>query len=148
MQGPNRTLLNGDSTMNSMRSVRSYLFLSSSKLLICSIIFIMQTTSLVFASNMTIKDIDDLYAKGEYCQAFKLYVQFSEKGNAYAQYCLGYMYQYGQCITKDYKEAMNWYQKAAKNGNGDAQSMIGELYEYGLYSGPMSQDKIESSLRW
>jgi hypothetical protein len=53
----------------------------------------------------------------------------AEKGDADAQYNLGYDYYYG--IPKDDKLAVYWFQKAAEQGNANAQTMLGICYEVG-----------------
>ena len=40
----------------------------------------------------------------------------AEKGDAVAQSLLGFMYQYGEGVQKDFKEAVKWYRKAAEQG--------------------------------
>src|SRR5436305_9225341 len=44
------------------------------------------------------------------------YLKSSRKGDPINQYNLGYCYQYGQRISKDFKKAFEWYSKSANNG--------------------------------
>lgn len=60
-------------------------------------------------------------------KALEWYAKAAERGNAEAQFNMGYdCEQRGQ-----YEEAMKWYRKAAKQGNVDALCNLGEMYEYG-----------------
>ena len=45
----------------------------------------------------------------------------AEKGDAFSQYILGYMYSKGQGVPKDFREAVKWFRKAAEQGQVLAQ---------------------------
>ena len=53
------------------------------------------------------------------------------KGDAHAQYELGYMYDRGLGVHQDFKEAASWYRKAAEQGNASAQFYLGQIYDLG-----------------
>ena len=42
---------------------------------------------------------------------------------------MGYCYDLGLGVEKDYAEAMKWYQKSAVGGDSDAMRDIGTLYQ-------------------
>lgn len=71
------------------------------------------------------------HSKGDFAQAFKLLQPLAAKGNAKAQYNLGYMYEQGEAVTQDYKQAFDWYQKAASQGLAGAQYQLGHMYYKG-----------------
>lgn len=50
---------------------------------------------------------------------------------ASAQNNLGYCYEKGNGVLKDYKEAVKWYRKAANQGSSEAQTNLGFCYFYG-----------------
>jgi uncharacterized protein len=54
--------------------------------------------------------------KGDYATALRLWRPLAEQGNAYAQYNLGLMYDYGTGVAQDYREAAKWYRLAAVRG--------------------------------
>ena len=56
----------------------------------------------------------------------------SNAKDADAQYGLGFSYQYGFNVEKNYKQAVKLYQLAAHAGNAAAQVNLGAMYEYGL----------------
>jgi TPR repeat protein len=62
----------------------------------------------------------------------KWYRKAAEQGDAFAQNNLGYMYQYGYGVTKDYAEAVKWYRKAAEQGDADAKANLEELRKQGV----------------
>ena len=49
----------------------------------------------------------------------------AERGDASAQYALGYMYASGNGVEKDKTEAARWYRKAAEQGHAMAQYALG-----------------------
>ena len=55
-----------------------------------------------------------------YRQAFILLKPEAKKGQADAQYAVGYMYYYGQGVVEDRKKAWYWINCAAKAGQPDA----------------------------
>lgn len=76
---------------------------------------------------------------GHFGNAFRLYRQLAEKGDARAQYILGGMY--GDSVPRNLKEALKWYQLPAAQGYADAQYMVGTMYEEGK---GVPQDKKEA----
>jgi TPR repeat protein len=55
----------------------------------------------------------------------------AEKGNANAQFNLGWAYRNGEGVPKDDAEGLKWYRKAAEQGHADAQNTIGLMYSNG-----------------
>ena len=64
-------------------------------------------------------------------EKFEQYKRDAEKGNAEAQYNLGFCYEEGIGVTKDEKKAFEWYQRAAEQGHATAQYNLGWCYENG-----------------
>ncbi|MDR2026013.1 MAG: sel1 repeat family protein [Prevotellaceae bacterium] len=58
----------------------------------------------------------------------KQYQRNAEQGSADAQNCLGFMYENGVGVSKDYGEALKWYRKSAERGNADAQKNLNRIY--------------------
>lgn len=73
----------------------------------------------------------DQYLKHDYSKAMKLFQQAAAHGNAEAQYQIGFLYDFGDGVTKDPGEAMKWYRQAAENGCAEAQFEIGVRYAQG-----------------
>jgi TPR repeat protein len=65
----------------------------------------------------------------DYRQAFIRLKPEALKGQADAEYAIGYMYYYGQGVVEDRQKAWYWITKAAKSGNKDAILAIEVLRE-------------------
>ena len=61
-----------------------------------------------------------------YKKAAKWYLMAAEKGSAYAQYSIGYMYVNGEGVERDDNQAISWLQKAAdqKQEGSDAAKVL------------------------
>jgi uncharacterized protein len=55
----------------------------------------------------------------------------AEKGDAEAQYDLGFKYDFGDGLPKDREQAIEWYRKAAEQGHARAQYRLGWSYQFG-----------------
>ncbi len=60
----------------------------------------------------------------DYRQAFIRLKPEAEKGQADAEYAIGYMYYYGQGVVEDRKQAWYWITRAANAGQADAQQAV------------------------
>ena len=49
-----------------------------------------------------------------------------------AQSNLGFMYDTGNGVKKDYKKALYWYEKAAEQGDAFAQNNLGVMFHNGF----------------
>lgn len=63
--------------------------------------------------------------------ALKEFSPLAAKGDARAQFELGYMYERGKGVPQDYKESLFWFRKSAEQGNASAQFHIGQRYDIG-----------------
>ncbi len=52
-------------------------------------------------------------------------------GNVTAQFNLGFMYNNGRGVPRDYTKAVSWYRKAAEQGHARAQNNLGVMHQYG-----------------
>jgi len=68
-----------------------------------------------------VEDSKEAYRRGDYKTAYQLIKPQAEKGDAGAQFILGFMYDEGKGVPQDYVEAAKWYRKAAEQGNKAAQ---------------------------
>jgi TPR repeat protein len=71
----------------------------------------------------------------------KWYRQAAEQNYTPAQSNLGWCYDNGQGVAKDYVEAVKWYRKAAEQGHTEAQFNLGYCYANGQGVG---KDKVEA----
>ncbi len=72
-----------------------------------------------------------LYNGQKYQEAYTLYSQLANEGNADAQTSLGFMYQNGQAVEKDDAIAFSWYERAATQEQPYALFNLGVLYANG-----------------
>lgn len=86
----------------------------------------------------------DAHKKGDDAQAVRLWREAAEKGNAAAQYDLGWAYKNGRGVAQSDIEAVRWYRLAAEQGYADAQFALGWMYENGR---GVAQNDIEA-VRW
>ncbi len=68
----------------------------------------------------------------DYSNAFKLYLELAEEGDASAEYFTGYCYESGKGTQMDIQKAVYWYKKAAEKENISAQAALGYFYETGI----------------
>ena len=80
-----------------------------------------------------------------YARALELYQRLAAAGHAEAMERLGFMYQQGHGVAKDYASAQRWFEKAGDAGDDDSYWWIGELYEEG---GPGLERNYASAKRW
>jgi TPR repeat protein len=89
-------------------------------------------------------DEHDLFLKHNYSRAMELFQQAAAKGNGEAQYQIGFLYDFGQGVTRSSEKAITWYRQSAENGYAEAQFEIGVRYAQGRDA---KQDYAEA-LRW
>lgn len=65
-------------------------------------------------------------------ESIKWYTNAAKLGHSKAQNNLGYMYEHGEGVDKDFKMAIFWFQKAALSGNRNAQHNLAFFYFQGL----------------
>ena len=91
--------------------------------------FILSLNTAVFAQNYDTGL--NAYNSGDFTTALEVWKIVAERGDADAQFGLGYMYDNGEGVLQDYEEAAKWYRKAAEQGNAYAQYNMGVSYEQG-----------------
>lgn|GEM_PF-5969002 len=82
-----------------------------------------------FTALADVPDGVEAYRAGDYAKALAEFSRFSD--DPIAQRYLGFMYQRGQSVAKDYKTGIEWLRKAAAQGDSGAQTGLGASYYYG-----------------
>lgn len=78
------------------------------------------------------KESDQLFnIEKESVKKFVKYQKLANIGNAAAQRNLGYMYETGKGVPRDYKKAFIWYERSAKNNNSQALNNLAHMYQKG-----------------
>jgi TPR repeat protein len=72
------------------------------------------------------------FNRQEYVNALDAWRPLATKGIAQAQYGLGFMYESGWGVDRDYGQAFMWYERAARQGHAKSQYNLGMLFHNGL----------------
>lgn len=71
------------------------------------------------------------YRSGDFEAAVAEWRPLAEQGDANSQEMIGFMYLYGQGVSRGDSIAIKWYRRAAEQGHAGAQNSLGTLYENG-----------------
>src|SRR5271165_5405073 len=83
------------------------------------------------------------YARHDYVGAAPLLLAEADRGSAIAQTYIGYMYQNGLGVPRNYEVAAGWLNEAAHQGTPTAQFLLGLLFDKG-YGVP--QDWVQAEV--
>ena len=92
-----------------------------SALLIVALVAAASTTTLADP----LADASAAEGRGDFAAAVQLYRALAEKGNVGAQKRLGYLYEIGAGVERDWLKAAEWYSKAADAGDDGAAAALG-----------------------
>jgi TPR repeat protein len=84
------------------------------------------------------------FNRQQYLLASQNFFPLAEQGNPAAQTYLGFMFETGRGVPKNYTEAAMWYRRAAEQGDSLAQYSLGLLYDKGQ---GVPQDIVEAN-KW
>ena len=71
------------------------------------------------------------YHRGDHAVAMEIWRPLAERGDASAQYMVGYLYARGEGVVSNSRTAAKWYHRAADQGDPDAQLNLGLMYVNG-----------------
>jgi TPR repeat protein len=77
-----------------------------------------------------LEDADEAVRKGDYATAIPIYHSLAEKGDVSAQMRLGFFYQSGAGLKRDWVESAKWFSKAADAGDESAVFVLSFLGRY------------------
>ena len=72
------------------------------------------------------------YIAGDYSKAMAEFKPMAEKGDANAQYYMGFLYHHGYGVKRDEAEASRWFRMGAQQGEWQSQYYLGVIYEKGV----------------
>src|SRR3954465_12062552 len=84
------------------------------------------------------------FNRQEYLLAAQNFFPLAEQGDPAAQSYLGFMFETGRGVPKNFTEAAMWYRRAAEQGDSLAQYSLGLLYDRGQ---GVPQDIVEAN-KW
>ncbi len=90
---------------------------------------------------------DNAFLTGDtsgYPEAVSTYKKYAEKGFDNSELKLGYIYDYGIGVKKDYQKAYEYYIKAARQGNQYAAYLVARMYQFGK----LGKQDIAKALYW
>ena len=96
------------------------------------------------AQAQTFQDGKDAAQRGDFEQAFDIWLSLSRRGDVSAQTSLAFLYKNGQGIARDLDKAVTWFTQAAEKGDATAQNMLGLFY----YSGQGVQQNFTKAAKY
>jgi TPR repeat protein len=97
-----------------------------------------------FAEAGTFRQGVAAFNRQEYLLAAQNFFPLAEQGHPAAQSYLGFMFETGRGVPRNYTEAAMWYRRAAEQGDSLAQYSLGLLYDKGQ---GVPQDIVEAN-KW
>jgi TPR repeat protein len=97
-----------------------------------------------FAEAASFRQGVSAFNRQEYLLASQNFFPLAEQGDPAAQTYLGFMFETGRGVPKNYTEAAMWYRRAAEQGDSLAQYSLGLLYDKGQ---GVPQDIVEAN-KW
>lgn len=82
--------------------------------------------------------------RGDYAEAYCLWKPEADRGNAEAQYNLGWLYANGNGLNVDVPAAVEWWRKAASQNHADAQFAVGLAFT----TGEGIKRDMDEAVRW
>ena len=99
-----------------------------------STILLLLITFSTFPTIARSDDLEDAVAAmhtGDFAEAYCIMRPIAERGDADAQYNIGWMYMNGYGLRANDSLALKWWNKASRQGHTDASFSIGMLYSLG-----------------
>jgi uncharacterized protein len=90
--------------------------------------------ALLLSTTVSANDIDDAIQSmraGNFAEAYCILKPYAERGDAEAQYNIGWMYLNGYGLAMNDKLALKWWQRASDKGHTEATFSIAMLYSLG-----------------
>ena len=98
-------------------------------------LFLLPLVATFGQGNLSVEEMAEkgmrLYEEENYVEAVECFRDAAERGYAEAQFYLGYCYENGEGVARDYEKAAKWYRDAADQGQDDAQVALGNCYKKG-----------------
>jgi uncharacterized protein len=88
-----------------------------------TVLVVMGTVGTALADPLA--DADAAQTRGDFETSVPIYRSLAEKGNVSAQKRLGYLYEIGAGVERDWLKAAEWYGKAAEAGDESAGASLG-----------------------
>ena len=84
------------------------------------------------------------FDRGDYANAARLLLPLAERGDARAQFLVGFMHRRGAGVQQNFGEALKWFRRAADQNESSGQRFLGSMY----YSGEGVERDLVSAYVW
>ncbi len=84
-----------------------------------------------FADAASFRQGVSAFNREDYLLASQIFFPLAEQGDPAAQSYLGFMFETGRGVPRNYTEAAMWYRRSAEQGDSLAQYSLGLLYDKG-----------------
>ncbi|WP_224368984.1 tetratricopeptide repeat protein [Hyalangium versicolor] len=81
-----------------------------------------------------------LLERGQFTEAFRLFLEAAQAGDSRAQVTVGYLYDTGQGVSQSRTQALLWYRKASHKGVASAATNIATIYR--------DEGRLRLAVRW
>jgi len=100
----------------------------------------------------SLEDAEEAVRKGDYATAIPIYDSLAEKGDVSAQMRLGFLYESGAGLRRDWVESAKWFGKAADAGDESAVFVLSFLGRYwrhreGASAPPIIYELVEKAAK-
>ncbi len=106
--------------------------------------FLVEGQNINFA--VPIEDIRGLLDTSASADAFASLRRDAESQNLRAVYEMGFMYEHGYGVERDWSQALSWYRRGADAGDLDSTIAVGDLYD--RMTGPHTENNYAEAMRW
>jgi len=118
--------------------------------LLAALFLLFSIPSAVYARSL--EDAEKAVRKGDYATAIPIYRALAEKGDVGAQMRLGFFYESGAGLKRDWVQSAKWFSKAADAGNESAVFVLSFLGRYwrhreGTSAPPIIYELIEKAAK-
>ena len=101
---------------------------------------------------VSLEDAEEAVRKGDYATAIPIYRSLAEKGDVSAQVRLGFLYESGAGLKRDWVESAKWFSKAADAGDQSAVfalSFLGRYWRHreGASAPPIIYELVEKAAK-
>ncbi|SIO38212.1 Sel1 repeat-containing protein [Bradyrhizobium erythrophlei] len=126
-----------------MRSARGGYFAVRIFLVATAVAMLLLSTG-NFAEAASFRQGVSAFNRQDYQRASRVFIPLAEQGQPSAQAYLGFLFETGRGVPRNYTEAAMWYRRAAEQGDSLAQYSLGLLYDKGH---GVPRDIVEAS-KW
>jgi len=112
---------------------------------IVTVFILFLVTGQIYAGSSAYQEGREAASEGNHDQAYTIFLNAAEQGDAWSQFGLGVLSLSGEGISKDIGDSTHWFQKAAAQGHSFAQFNLGNAY---LHGRGVERDRVQAAFWW